>query len=155
MSVKRSTISEPFSRKEHLSQLAESYFSTADNDESIANYQETIKLDSRYGAAYNNMGFAYSWNGDHRSAIRALEQYLAIPPVPNAYDSLGSAFMYAGLYKDALRMKQRAYQADSNLYYVKCGLGMDRRDKLPHPRRGFWIPPPPTAVRALAQLLIK
>jgi hypothetical protein len=31
---------------------------------------------------------------------------------------------------------------------------MDRRDKLPHPRRGLWIRPPSPAVRALPRVLI-
>ena len=32
---------------------------------------------------------------------------------------------------------------------------MDRRDKLPHPRRGLWIPPAPHTVRVLPQVLIR
>jgi len=31
----------------------------------------------------------------------------------------------------------------------------DRRDKLPHPRRGFWMPALPPAVRALPRVPIK
>jgi hypothetical protein len=52
-------------RKEHLYQLAESYFITADIDDAIADYQMTIALDDKFGAAYNHMGFAYSWKGDY------------------------------------------------------------------------------------------
>jgi serine/threonine protein kinase/tetratricopeptide (TPR) repeat protein len=109
-------------RKEYIYELAESYFHTADADEAISKYLDALRLDDRYGLAYNHIGYCYEWKGDHAHAIEALKHYLEIDRSPNAYDSLGDAFMHAGDYANATEMKIRAIQSDPQLYYASRSL---------------------------------
>jgi tetratricopeptide (TPR) repeat protein len=108
-------------QKEHLYQLAESYFNTGDVDDAISYYKSTLEIDDRFAEAYNHIGYAYSWKGDHDSAIQALNRYLEINASANAFDSLGDAYMYAGSYDKAAKMKEQAFQKNLDMYYVKRG----------------------------------
>jgi tetratricopeptide (TPR) repeat protein len=109
-------------RVEYVFELAESYFHTADVQEAIAKYQETLALDDSYALAYNHLGYCYAWEGDHARAQQVLTRYLQIDPSTNAYDSLGDAYMLAGDYDRAEAMKLKAAAQDSSLYYVKRSL---------------------------------
>ncbi len=106
-------------RKEYVYELAESYFHTADADEAAAKYLEALKLDDRYALAYNHLGYCYSWKGDHARALQAMTRYLELDPSPNAFDSLGDAYMSAGEYAKAFDAKRMAVDQDSSLYYAK------------------------------------
>jgi serine/threonine protein kinase/tetratricopeptide (TPR) repeat protein len=108
--------------KEYIYELAESYFHTADADDAISKYLDALKLDDRYAKAYNHIGYCYSWKGQHALAIEALGRYLEIDGSPNAYDSLGDAYMAAGEYERAAEMKKKALQSDEQLYYASRSL---------------------------------
>ncbi len=105
-------------RKEYVYELAESYFHTADVDAAIAKYLEALSLDPGYALAYNHLGYCYSWKGEHDQALRALGRYFEIDRSPNAFDSLGDAYMSAGEYAQAAAWKAKAVAADPRLYYA-------------------------------------
>jgi serine/threonine protein kinase/tetratricopeptide (TPR) repeat protein len=105
-------------KREYLYELAESYFHTADVDDAIAKYQDALSLDSNYALAYNHLAYCYSWKGDHARAIEAARKYLVLDHSANAYDSLGDAYMQAGEYDQAEKMKLRAIQMDPQMYYA-------------------------------------
>ncbi len=109
-------------RKENVYELAESYFHTADVDEAISKYLDALKLDNRYALAYNHIGYCYSWKGDHARAFEALNRYYEIDQTSNALDSLGDAYMNAGIYDKAAEMKSSALKQDPLLYYASRSL---------------------------------
>ncbi len=109
-------------RKEYVYELAESYFHTADVDEAISKYLAALKLDDRYALAYNHIGYCYSWKGDHPRAFEALNRYFEIDRSSNALDSLGDAYMSAGIYDKAAEMKSGALKQDPLLYYASRSL---------------------------------
>ncbi len=109
-------------RKEYVYELAESYFHTADVDEAISKYLDALKLDNRYALAYNHIGYCYSWKGDHARAFEALNRYYEIDKTSNALDSLGDAYMNAGIYDKAAEMKSSALKQDPLLYYASRSL---------------------------------
>jgi len=53
-------------------------------DEAIAEFQEAIRLDPGFGAAYEGLGYSYVGKREFEKAIEALEKYLQL--VPNASD---------------------------------------------------------------------
>jgi len=108
--------------KEYVYELAESYFHTADVEEAISRYLDALKLDDRYGLAYNHIGYCYAWRGDYTPAFEALTRYLEIDRTKNALDSFGDAYIHAGLYKQAAEMKLKALQQDPQLYYASRSL---------------------------------
>jgi serine/threonine protein kinase/tetratricopeptide (TPR) repeat protein len=109
-------------RVEYYFELAESYFHTADVQDAINHYLQTLALDDSYAKAYNHLGYCYAWRGDHADALRVLNRYLKIDPTTNAYDSLGDAYMLAGDYQNAEAMKTKALEQDPTLYYAKRSL---------------------------------
>jgi serine/threonine protein kinase/tetratricopeptide (TPR) repeat protein len=109
-------------RVEYYFELAESYFHTADVQDAISHYLQTLTLDDSYAKAYNHLGYCYAWRGDHADALRVLDRYLKIDPSTNAYDSLGDAYMLAGDYQNAEAMKTKAVEQDPTLYYAKRSL---------------------------------
>jgi tetratricopeptide (TPR) repeat protein/predicted Ser/Thr protein kinase len=109
-------------KKEYVYELAESYFHTADVEEAISKYQDALKLDDRYALAYNHVGYCYSWKGDHPRAFESLNRYFEIDRSSNALDSLGDAYMSAGIYDKASEMKSSALKQDPLLYYASRSL---------------------------------
>ena len=109
-------------RVEYYFELAESYFHTADVQDAINHYLQTLALDDSYAKAYNHLGYCYAWRGDHAEALRVLKRYLEIDPSTNAFDSLGDVYMLAGDYQNAEAMKMKAVEQDPTLYYAKRSL---------------------------------
>jgi len=105
-------------KTEYLYELAESYFHTADVDEAIPKYQDTLSLDNRFARAYNHLAYCYAWKGEHALALEAWRRYLEIDRSANAYDSLGDAYMQSGDYAKAEEMKTKAIQMDPQMYYA-------------------------------------
>ncbi len=111
-------------RKEYFYDLAESYFHTADVNEAISKYLDALKLDPRYALALNHIGLCYSWKGEHSRAFEALNRYHEIDNSSNSLDSLGDAYMNAGIYDKASAMKAEALKRDPLLYYASRSLAL-------------------------------
>jgi hypothetical protein len=56
------------------------YFQQEKWDEAIAEFQEAIRLDPEFGAAYEGLGYSYVRKGEFAQAIEALEKYLQLEP---------------------------------------------------------------------------
>jgi tetratricopeptide (TPR) repeat protein len=64
---------------EHFDQGFE-YFQQEKWDEAIAEFQEAIRLDSQFSAAYLGLGYTHVRKGEFEQAIEALEKYLQLEP---------------------------------------------------------------------------
>jgi serine/threonine protein kinase/tetratricopeptide (TPR) repeat protein len=107
---------------DNLYELAESYFHTADVNEAISKYRDALSLDDKYARAYNHLAYCYSWKGEHAKAIEACKRYLELDHSANAYDSLGDAYMQAGDYANASKMKSSAIRMDPQMYFASRNL---------------------------------
>jgi tetratricopeptide (TPR) repeat protein len=56
------------------------YFQQEKWDEAIAEFQEAIRLDSQFSAAYLGLGYSHVRKGEFEQAIEALEEYLQLEP---------------------------------------------------------------------------
>jgi serine/threonine protein kinase/tetratricopeptide (TPR) repeat protein len=108
--------------KDHHYELAESYFHTADVNDAIPKYLNTLRLDDQYSKVYNHLAYCYAWKGEHTKALEACNRYLELDNSPNAYDSLGDIYMHAGNYAKAEEMKRMSIQLDPQLYYPRRNL---------------------------------
>jgi tetratricopeptide (TPR) repeat protein len=103
-------------------QLGESYFHTADVEKAIEQYRIVIKMDPRFALAFNHMGYCFAWKGDHQTAVNLLLEYQKLDDSPNASDSLGDAYLLQGQYDLAAEAKQKAVNADPNMYFAARSL---------------------------------
>ena len=110
-------------RKEHVFELAESYFYTADVEDARRHYEDTLKIDLNYAQAHNHLGYCYAWEGDHQRAREEFDRYVKLDDSANAWDSVGDGFMHAGNYPRAEAAKRKALDRDPKLYFSRRGLG--------------------------------
>ena len=82
--------------------LGDIYFSLQNYDEALRYYQPILAIDPKYKMAYNQIGYAYAYKGDLKSAIATLKKYRELAPdEPNPYDSMGEIYYNHGDYKEA------------------------------------------------------
>jgi tetratricopeptide (TPR) repeat protein/TolB-like protein len=72
-------------------------------EDTIARLKQALALDPSYGAALNNLGYAYARRGEYQQALEAFERYAAAYPADaNPYDSMGEMFYFMGRLDDAI-----------------------------------------------------
>ena len=76
------------------SQPRHAYGDKGENDRAIADYNEAIRLDPKYAAAYNNRGNAYRDKGDTDRAIADFNEAIRLDPkLAHAYNNRGNAYV--------------------------------------------------------------
>jgi tetratricopeptide (TPR) repeat protein len=79
----------------------------------IADFNQTLKLDPAYIAAYNSRGFAYMSNGDYDRAIADFNQAIRLDPAyAFAYNNRGLAYMSNGDHDRAIADYNQAIRLD-------------------------------------------
>ena len=83
-------------------------------------YQQAIKLDQRFGAAYVNLADLYAQQNDEQQALAILEQGLLIfPEDPDLHHALGLSLVRARRYDEALpELAKAAELAPQNIRYA-------------------------------------
>ena len=90
-------------RPEAMTQLGYYYLVQGRFREAEEAYQQAIKLDQRFGAAYVNLADLYAQQNDEQQALAILEQGLLIlPEDPDLYHALGLSLVRARRYDEAL-----------------------------------------------------
>lgn len=81
--------------------------------------ERAIAIDSTYAGGYNNLGYAYMNGGDYAKAEEVFNRYMQVlPNSANPYDSKGDLYLELGRYEEALELKSKAYEIDTNLYWI-------------------------------------
>jgi tetratricopeptide (TPR) repeat protein len=82
----------------------------ANNERCVSLIEDRIlKLDPDYVPALNELGYAYSYMGEHDKAIAAMRRTTELRPnEPNPQDSLAELLRLSGRYKEALDHYQKA-----------------------------------------------
>jgi serine/threonine protein kinase/tetratricopeptide (TPR) repeat protein len=119
--------------KQALSTLADIWGTyLARNDKTIEYLTRAIELDPLDGLAYNNLAYAYSWEGDFEKAIQAANKYVSTAPdEPNPYDTRGDIYATFGDLDKAIESYRTALEVRQNFPYSLCKLGtmhLFRRD---------------------------
>jgi tetratricopeptide (TPR) repeat protein len=92
----------------------------------IGNFDEAIRLDPKYAAAYNNRGLAYSAKGDNDHAIADFTKAIRLDSkLANAYENRGRAFRAMGENDRAVRDLKAAIRLDPKLRPVLKALGLE------------------------------
>jgi tetratricopeptide (TPR) repeat protein len=85
-------------------------------DQAIVDYNEAVRLDPKYAAAYNSRGLTYYKKGDYDRAIADYNQALALDPnFADAYCNRGAAYLAKGNYDRAIADCDQAIRLDPNL----------------------------------------
>ncbi len=81
--------------------------------------ENAIKLDKDYGSGYNILGYAYINNNELAKAENAFDNFIRCEPKNgNPYDSKADLMLQLGKYKEALALKQKAYELDSSFDWI-------------------------------------
>ena len=79
------------------------YQAQGDLDHAIADFNESMRVDPTYPAAYNNRGSAWGTKGDLDRAIADFDQAIRLDPKdPKAYYNRGTAWEMKGSLQEAL-----------------------------------------------------
>jgi tetratricopeptide (TPR) repeat protein/S1-C subfamily serine protease len=93
--------------------IAYDYAEAGDYQKAILNYDETIRIDPKYAAAYNNRGIAYNELGQYGRAIQDYDEAIRLDPqYANAYTNRGNAYNELGQYQSAIRDYDEAIRLD-------------------------------------------
>ena len=81
--------------------------------------EKTMKLDGTYGSGYNILGYAYINNAGLNKAEEAFDNFIKSEPENgNPYDSKADLMLQVGKYKEALKLKQKAFELDSSFDWI-------------------------------------
>jgi tetratricopeptide (TPR) repeat protein len=81
--------------------------------------KKSVELDKKYGSGYNILGYAYINNDELNKAEEAFENFIKSEPKNgNPYDSKGDLMRQLGKYKEALKLKQKAFELDSTFDWI-------------------------------------
>jgi protein O-mannosyl-transferase len=85
-------------------QLGLAYFRLGDNEESLKNYEEGLKLNPGNATSYANQGIIYFNRGQYQKAMDLYKKAIALDPnYDDAYFNLGSVYGILGQYELAIQ----------------------------------------------------
>jgi len=115
-----------YPQDKRVAQLAGTFLgdSPADLGAALRHYKNATALDTRFGSAYNQIGYAQSRLGDYAAAEEAFKQYIVLRPgSPNPYDSYAELLMKMGRYDDSIAQYQKALEKDPQFSSALAGIG--------------------------------
>ncbi|WP_052598840.1 hypothetical protein [Aureispira sp. CCB-QB1] len=81
--------------------------------------ENAVRLDQNYGSGYNILGYAYINNKELDKAEKAFDNFIRCEPEnANPYDSKADLLLQLGKYKEALSLKQKAYELDASFDWI-------------------------------------
>ncbi|WP_128755197.1 tetratricopeptide repeat protein [Aquimarina sediminis] len=81
--------------------------------------KKAVEIDKNYGSGYNILGYAYMNNGELNKAAKAFDDFIRCEPKNgNPYDSKADLMLRLGKNKEALELKQKAYELDKSFDWI-------------------------------------
>lgn len=113
--------------------LGVEYGAKGDKDRAIADYNEAIRLDSKYAAAYSNRGNAYGAKGDKDRAIADYSEAIRlVPKYAKAFFGRGHLYLYGGSIAKAQADFKQASELNPKYAYHALWLDIaERRNNIP------------------------
>ncbi|MEE9464897.1 MAG: tetratricopeptide repeat protein [Candidatus Neomarinimicrobiota bacterium] len=95
--------------------LGLAYNGTDRADEAMAEYKKSIRLDRNFAPVYNQLGYLYFNQDEHKQAEKAFEKYIElIPDEPNPYDSMADLYTNMGMLEKAIEFYNKALERNPN-----------------------------------------
>jgi tetratricopeptide (TPR) repeat protein len=109
------------------SQLGLHYFGRQDWDASIRELARATELDPRYTIPYNQLGYAYRFQGKLADAEKIFRRYSELlPSDPNPHDSYAELLMHMGRFEESIAEYRKALAADRLFPSALVGIANDQ-----------------------------
>jgi tetratricopeptide (TPR) repeat protein len=103
------------------------HFGRQDYAAAVAEYQKATAINAAFSQPYNQMGYAYRFQGQYVEAERAFKKYIElIPNDPNPYDSYAELLMKMGRFEESIKSYEKALSVDPHFVASYVGIGNDR-----------------------------
>lgn len=108
-------------------QLGAIYFARQDWDATIREMSRAVELDPRFTGPYNNLGYAYRFQGKYAEAEKSFRKYAQLlPDDPNPHDSYAELLMRMGRFEESIASYRKALQIDPLFLSAYVGIANDQ-----------------------------
>jgi len=102
-------------------------------ERAIAEFKQSIQIDSSFSPAYNSLGYAYRPVGKFDEAEAVFKKYIQlVPNDPNPYDSYAELLMKIGRFDESIAQYQKALSIDPHFSGSYVGIATNRMFKGQH-----------------------
>ena len=114
-----------FPNDKRVNLLAGNYYRGQSNEQmAIQAFTKATQLDKNYAAAYNQLGYSLSAQGDYKKAETAFQDYIRLRPnSPNPYDSYAELLLKLGRYDESIAQYRKALEKDPAFGGSLAGIG--------------------------------
>jgi tetratricopeptide (TPR) repeat protein len=110
-----------------LSLLGNYYFGFQQYPKAIEYLTKATVLDPSFTTPYNQLGYAYRFEGKYPEAETTFKKYIELlPNDPNPYDSYGEFLMKVGRFDESIASYRKALEADPNFVASLVGIANDQ-----------------------------
>jgi len=110
-----------------LTLLGTFYFGLQDYPTAIRYLTQATLVSPSFTAPYNQLGYAYRFEGKYPEAEKAFQKYIEVlPGDPNPYDSYGEFLMKVGRFDESIVSYQKALGVDSHFVASMIGIANDQ-----------------------------
>lgn len=103
--------------------LALNYFGQQEYDKAIKEYNEAVKINPEFSAAYNQLGYANRFLEKFDDAEIAFKKYIElITDDPNPYDSYAELLMKMGRFEESIEQYKKALTNNPNFVASHVGI---------------------------------
>jgi tetratricopeptide (TPR) repeat protein len=107
-------------------------------DQAKKNYEQAIRLNSKYAEALNNLGTVYYARKSYRRAVTYYNRALKLTPdSASIYSNLGTAFFARKKYKEAAEAYQTALKLDPEVFEHRSSYGVLLQERTVQERAKF------------------
>jgi serine/threonine protein kinase/tetratricopeptide (TPR) repeat protein/TolB-like protein len=93
-------------------QLGRAYYRIGRNQDALREFKRVAELDPANASVHNQMGIIYARQSLWDNAITEFKKAIQLHPSPTAYNSLATAYFYAGRHAEAISMFEKAVEMD-------------------------------------------
>ena len=110
-----------------LTLIGNYYFAIQDNPTAIKYLNRAVELDPSYTTPYNQLGYAYRFEGRYPEAEKTFKHYIEVlPGDPNPYDSYAEFLMKVGRFEESIASYRKALEVDPNFVSSLIGIAHDQ-----------------------------
>lgn len=114
-----------FPNDKRVHQLAGNYYRGQGDDQMAAQeFRKATEIDKNFAAAYNQLGYSLSFQGNYKEAEKAFQDYIRLRPnSPNPYDSYAELLLKLGRYDESIAQYKKALEKDPAFSGSLAGIG--------------------------------
>ncbi|HXX31316.1 MAG TPA: tetratricopeptide repeat protein [Myxococcaceae bacterium] len=110
-----------------LTLLGNFYFAQQKYPAAIEHLAHAVKIAPQYTAAYNQLGYAYRFEGKYAEAEKTFQKYIEVlPGDPNPHDSYAELLMKLGRFEESIASYRKALEVDPTFTASLVGIANDQ-----------------------------